>query len=34
MCGNGMLDPGEVCDDGNTTNGDGCDNDCTESYVP
>lgn len=27
-CGNGILDPGEVCDDGNTTNGDGCDANC------
>ncbi len=23
-CGNGMLDPGERCDDGNKTGGDGC----------
>jgi fibro-slime domain-containing protein len=23
-CGNGVLDPGELCDDGNTTAGDGC----------
>ena len=23
-CGNGVLDPGEQCDDGNTVNGDGC----------
>lgn len=23
-CGNGILDPGEQCDDGNTTDGDGC----------
>jgi cysteine-rich repeat protein len=28
-CGNGQLDPGEYCDDGNDVNGDGCDNDCT-----
>ena len=28
-CLNGMPDPGEACDDGNTTNGDGCDNNCT-----
>ncbi len=27
-CGDGSLDPGEQCDDGNTTNGDGCDADC------
>ncbi len=31
-CGNGdPSDPGELCDDGNTTNCDGCDNDCTPS---
>ncbi len=31
-CGNGgPLDPGEACDDGNTSNCDGCDNDCTLS---
>jgi cysteine-rich repeat protein len=24
-CGNGVLDPGEECDDGNRMNGDGCD---------
>jgi cysteine-rich repeat protein len=23
-CGNGVIDPGEQCDDGNTVNGDGC----------
>ena len=28
-CLNGLPDPGEACDDGNTTNGDGCDNNCT-----
>jgi cysteine-rich repeat protein len=27
-CGNGVLDPGEVCDDGNTVSGDGCRGDC------
>jgi len=27
--GNGMLDPGEACDDGNTRSGDGCPADCT-----
>jgi cysteine-rich repeat protein len=30
-CGNNVVDPGEDCDDGNTTEGDGCDNDCTFS---
>ena len=24
LCGNGTVDPGEQCDDGNTTGGDGC----------
>lgn len=28
-CGNGRLDPGEVCDDGNNRSGDGCPADCT-----
>ncbi len=28
-CGNGVLDPGEACDDGNEVNGDGCDANCT-----
>ncbi|MBA2542469.1 MAG: hypothetical protein H0V17_22700 [Deltaproteobacteria bacterium] len=27
-CGNGILTSSEVCDDGNTTNGDGCSADC------
>ena len=27
-CGNSKLDPGEVCDDGNTAFGDGCSADC------
>ena len=31
LCGNGTLDPGEQCDDGNTTDGDGCDHDCAPS---
>lgn len=28
-CGNGVVDPGETCDDGNTNNGDGCSSSCT-----
>ena len=28
-CGNGILDPGEQCDDGNLVDGDGCDSNCT-----
>ena len=27
-CGNGVLDPGEACDDGNTLDGDGCSATC------
>jgi cysteine-rich repeat protein len=27
-CGNGIADPGEECDDGNTINGDGCSSTC------
>ncbi|EYF06985.1 DUF4215 domain-containing protein [Chondromyces apiculatus] len=29
LCGNGVLEPYEVCDDGNLVNGDGCQADCT-----
>ncbi len=29
LCGNGVLDPGETCDDGNLVDGDGCDSNCT-----
>jgi cysteine-rich repeat protein len=28
-CGNGILDPGEACDDGNQVGNDGCSADCT-----
>jgi uncharacterized repeat protein (TIGR01451 family)/MYXO-CTERM domain-containing protein len=28
LCGNGQVNAGEVCDDGNPTNGDGCDTNC------
>ncbi|XYI02416.1 thrombospondin type 3 repeat-containing protein [Sorangium sp. So ce1128] len=28
-CGNGVVDPGEECDDGNGDSGDGCNADCT-----
>jgi cysteine-rich repeat protein len=28
LCGNGTVDPGEDCDDANTKNGDGCNNNC------
>jgi len=30
-CGDGIINNGEVCDDGNSINGDGCENDCTET---
>ena len=30
VCGDGTPDPGEQCDDGNTTSGDGCASDCTD----
>ena len=26
ICGNGTLDAGEACDDGNVISGDGCSN--------
>ena len=29
--GNGILDSGEACDDGNNVNGDGCENNCTST---
>lgn len=28
ICGNAQQEPGESCDDGNATNGDGCSDDC------
>ncbi|WP_426756962.1 lamin tail domain-containing protein [Myxococcus sp. Y35] len=31
VCGNGRQESGEQCDDGNRTNGDGCENDCTRT---
>ena len=33
VCGDGILDPGEECDDGNTNDGDGCSSDCQSSEV-
>ncbi|MCP5468137.1 MAG: DUF4215 domain-containing protein [Deltaproteobacteria bacterium] len=32
-CGNGVVDAGEQCDDGNNINGDGCENTCTITIV-
>ncbi len=29
VCGDGVLDPGEECDDGNLINNDFCSNNCT-----
>ena len=29
LCGNGRVDPGEVCDDGNRIDGDGCSSFCS-----
>src|SRR5262249_3773212 len=31
FCGDGILQPGEACDDGNAVSGDGCEPDCTLS---
>src|SRR3712207_7838505 len=34
-CGDAIVDPGEACDDGNTSNGDGCSEACAvESANP
>ncbi|MFY0539697.1 DUF4215 domain-containing protein [Nannocystis pusilla] len=33
-CGNGQLDPGEACDDGNRTPDDGCEDNCSVSPSP
>ncbi|MBL9018745.1 MAG: DUF4215 domain-containing protein [Myxococcales bacterium] len=34
-CGNGVVDPGEICDDGNTYSGDGCSATCSiDGYAP
>jgi cysteine-rich repeat protein len=33
VCGNGLIDPGEACDDGNATDGDGCDSHCTRGTL-
>ena len=29
VCGNGVVEAGETCDDGNLVDGDGCDSNCT-----
>lgn len=34
VCGDGVLSPGEVCDDGNNIDGDGCSADCQSTAPP
>ena len=34
VCGNGILETGEECDDGNLINGDGCSSTCTIEEAP
>ncbi|MCY1071146.1 DUF4215 domain-containing protein [Nannocystis sp. RBIL2] len=34
LCGNGQLEPGELCDDGNALDGDGCEADCAFTPAP
>lgn len=34
VCGNGAVESGEECDDGNTVDGDGCDSDCQVEADP
>jgi len=33
LCGNGIVEHGEACDDGNLVNGDGCSSDCQIELV-
>ncbi len=33
LCGNGIVDEGEDCDDGNEENGDGCDDQCEGELI-
>jgi len=33
VCGNGILEPGEQCDDGNRVNGDGCSSSCQKEIA-
>ena len=32
-CGNGIVDPGEICDDGNVRDNDNCASDCFASFL-
>ena len=34
VCGNGQVEDGEECDDGNTLDGDGCSATCTDESSP
>lgn len=34
LCGNGVVDGGEACDDGNTKSGDGCSDQCQPDGAP
>ena len=34
LCGDGVIDPGEGCDDGNVAGGDGCSAVCTLEFAP
>ncbi|MCB9855807.1 MAG: trypsin-like peptidase domain-containing protein [Phycisphaerales bacterium] len=34
VCGNGIQEVGETCDDGNTTSGDGCSSTCQIEVIP
>jgi cysteine-rich repeat protein len=34
VCGNGVVETGEQCDDGNTNNTDACSNTCTTNILP
>jgi TonB family protein len=33
VCGNGILEAGEQCDDGNTSDGDGCSSTCIKDVL-
>src|SRR5512138_941673 len=33
-CGDGVVDPGEECDDGNLASGDGCSATCSVEHAP
>src|SRR6185312_13958997 len=34
VCGDGTVNTGEQCDDGNTSNGDGCSSTCQKESTP